>query len=78
MNIKVNFKKKAFSKSNANLILFADEKFNIIGLKKHISNSEYSYILDILKKKDSKKKIITFDISSKKKNNFGFTQKKSY
>ena len=67
MNIKVNFKKQVFSKYNANLILFADEKFNITGLKKHISNSEYSYISDILKKKDTKKKIVTFDISSKKK-----------
>ena len=76
MNIKVNFKKQVSSKSNANLILFADEKFNITGLKKHISNSEYSYISDILKKKDTKKKIVTFDISSKKKNNFNFTQKK--
>ena len=67
MNIKVNFKKQVFGKFNANLILFADEKFNITGLKKHISNSEYSYISDILKKKDTKKKIVTFDISSKKK-----------
>ena len=67
MNIKVNFKKQVSSKSNANLILFADEKFNITGLKKHISNSEHSYISDILKKKDIKKKIVTFDISSKKK-----------
>ena len=48
------------NKSNANLILFADEKFNITGLKKHISNSEYSYISDILKKKDTKKKIVDF------------------
>ena len=67
MNIKINFKKQVFSKYNANLILFVDEKFNINGLKKQISNSEYSYISDILKKKDTKKKIITFDISSKKK-----------
>ena len=43
MNIKVNFKNQGLTKSNANLILFADEKFNITGLKKHISNSEYSY-----------------------------------
>jgi leucyl aminopeptidase len=78
MNIKVNFKKQVLSKSNTNLILFADEKFNISGLKKHISSTEYSYISDILKKKDTKKKIVTFDISSKKKNNFSFTQKKSY
>ncbi len=67
MNIKVNFKKLAFSKFNANLILFADEKFNITSLKKQVANSEYSYISDLLKKKDTKKKIVTFDISSKKK-----------
>ena len=56
MNIKVNFKKQAFNKSNANLILFADQKFNITGIKKHISNSEYSYISDLLNNKDDKKK----------------------
>ena len=67
MNIKVNFKKKTLNNSNANLILFADEKFKITGLKKHISNSEYSYISDLLNKRDVKKKIITFNISSKKK-----------
>ena len=67
MNIKVNFKKQAFNKSNANLIIFADEKFNITSIKKHISNSEYSYISDLLNNKDDKKKIVTFDISSKKK-----------
>jgi len=67
MNIKVNFKKQALSKSIANLILFADEKFNISGLKKHLSKTEYSYISDLINKKDTKKKIVTFDISSKKK-----------
>ena len=67
MNIKVNFKKKTLNNSNANLILFADEKFKITGLKKYISNSEYSYISDLLNKRDVKKKIITFNISSKKK-----------
>ena len=69
MNVIINFKKQVPSESNANLILFADEKFNITGLKKHIPHSEYSYISDLLNKKDSKKKIVTFDISSKKKNN---------
>ena len=67
MNIKVIFKKQGFNKSNANLILFADQKFNITGIKKHISNSEYSYISDLLNKRDDKKKILTFDVSSKKK-----------
>ena len=67
MNIKVIFGKQASTRPNANLILFADEKFNITGLKKHISNFEYSYLSDLINKKDSKKKILTFDISSKKK-----------
>ena len=67
MNIKINFKRQVFSKTDANLILFVDEKFNINGLKKHISDSEYSYISDLLKTKDIKKKILTFDINSKKK-----------
>ncbi len=67
MNIKINFKNRVFNKSSGNLILFVDEKFNISSLKKHISSSEYTYIFDLLKNKDLKKKIITFEISSKKK-----------
>ncbi len=67
MNINVNFKKKAFTASKVNTILFVDEKFNIKGLKKYTSNSEYSYVSDLLKTKDIKKKIAIFDINSKKK-----------
>ena len=67
MNIKINFKKQVFNKSSENLILFVDENFNISSLKKNISNSDYSYISDLLKSRDSKKKIITFDINSKRK-----------
>ena len=67
MNIKINFKNRVFDKSSGNLILFVDEKFNISSLKKHISSSEYTYIFDLLKTKDLKKKIITFEINSKKK-----------
>ena len=37
MNIKINFKKQVFNKSNENLILFIDENFNISSLKKSIS-----------------------------------------
>ena len=58
MNIKINFKRQIFSKTDANLILFVDEKFNINGLKKHISDSEYSYISDLLKTKDINKKFL--------------------
>ena len=67
MNIKINFKKQVFNKSSENLILFVDENFNISSLKKNILNSDYSYISDLLKTRDSKKKIITFDINSKRK-----------
>ncbi len=67
MNIKINFKKQVFNKSNENLILFVDENFKISNLKKNISNSDYSYIDDLIKTKDFKKKIVTFEISSKRK-----------
>ena len=67
MNIKINFKNRAFNKPYGNLVLFVDEKFNISGLKRLISNSEYSYILDLLKSEDLKKEILFFDISSKRK-----------
>ena len=67
MNIKINFKNQVFNKLKGNLILFVDEEFNISSLKKYISSTEYSYIFDLLKTKDLKKKIITFDINSMKK-----------
>ena len=70
MKIEINFKNQKSDKSIGNLILFADEKLNITGLRKVLSNSEYSYINDLIKSEDQKKKILTFDISSKKKNNF--------
>ncbi len=67
MNIKINFKNQAFSKARENSILFVDEKYNISSLRKLISGTEYSYILDLLKTEDIKKKIITFNINSKRK-----------
>ena len=67
MKIEINFKNQKSDKSIGNLILFADEKLNITGLRKVLSNSEYSYINDLIKSEDQKKKILTFDISSKKK-----------
>ena len=67
MTVQINYKNKFSKKEISNLVLFVDEKFNISTLKKHILNSEYSYILDLLKAKNKKEKIITFDINSKKK-----------
>ena len=67
MTIAINYKNSPNKKGSSNLVLFVDEKFNISSLKKHIENSEYKHILDIIKSKDLKKKILTFDFSSKKK-----------
>ena len=67
MSITINYKKSTSGKSPSNHILFIDEKFNISTLKKHILGSEFSLISDLIKSKNTKKKIITFDINSKKK-----------
>ena len=67
MKIEINFKNRVSDKSERNFILFVDEKLNITGLKKILSNTEYSYISDLIRSEDQKKKILTFDINSKKK-----------
>jgi leucyl aminopeptidase len=66
MTIQINYKSNNLEKTLSNLVLFVDEKFNINGLKKHVSNSEFSYISDILKNSDLKKDLLVFDINSKK------------
>jgi len=67
MSIKINYKTGTNKKNSHNLVLFVDEKFTISKLKKYISNSEYSFIQDLLKTTNLKKKIVIFDVSSKKK-----------
>jgi leucyl aminopeptidase len=67
MAIKINYSKKTTSKSSGNLVLFVNEKFNINGLKKYLSNSELSYINDLLKTSDLKKNLLVFEVNSKKK-----------
>jgi leucyl aminopeptidase len=49
MTVQINYKTNSSNKASSNLVLFVDKKFNISGLKKHISNSEFSYISDLLK-----------------------------
>ena len=60
MTIKINYKSTSFKKNSNNLVLFVDENFNIGGLKKHVSNTEISYISDLLKTSDLKKKLTCF------------------
>ena len=67
MTVQINYKSNIARKAATNLILFVDEKFNISGLKKHISNFEYSYISDLLNNSDLRKELLVFEINSKKK-----------
>ena len=67
MSILINYTNKLSKKNISNLVLFVDDKFNISSIKKHISLSDYSFVSDLIKVKDPKKKIVTFDINSKKK-----------
>ena len=66
MTIQINYKSSSSIKTLSNLVLFVDEKFNIEGFKKYISNNELSYISDLLKNSDLKKDLLYFNINSKK------------
>ena len=68
MSIKISFKKIIPKENSINTVLFTDEKFNLNPLRKYISNSEFSYISDLLKTIDKDKKLLVFELSSKKKN----------
>ena len=67
MSIQINYKNNNPKKTTTNQVLFTDEKFNINGLKNHFSKLEFTYINDLLKNVDLKKKLLVFEVSSKKK-----------
>ena len=67
MSVKINYKSISSKQNSSNLVLFVDEKYNISDIKKYISSSEFSFLLDLLKNKDLKREILKFDLSSKKK-----------
>ena len=66
MTIQINYKKNNKKNTFTNLVLFVDEKFNILDLKPHISKTDYNFIFDILKVSDKKKNFLNFNIFSKK------------
>ena len=66
MTVHITYKNKQLKEKANNLVLFVDEKFNINGLKKHITSQDYSLISDLIKSQNTKKKIVSFNISSKK------------
>jgi leucyl aminopeptidase len=66
MTVLINHISNGLKKVSSNLVLFVDEKFNISGLKKYISNSEFLYISELLQNSDLKKDLLVFEINSKK------------
>ena len=60
MSIKINYKNSSPGKPSTNLILFVEENFDISGLKKYLSDTEFSYIADLLKNSDLKKDLLFF------------------
>ena len=63
MTIQINYKNNNSQKPFANLVLFTDENFNIRDRKKYISNSEFSYIADLLKNSDLTKDLLFFEVN---------------
>ena len=66
MSIQINYKNNSLKDPTKNLVLFVDQNFNISVLKKYFSNTEFSYISDLLKTSDLKKNLLFFEINSKK------------
>ena len=66
MTIKLNYLNKTSNKLSSNLVLFCDEKFSTSELKKYLSNTEVSYINDLLKTNDLKKNLFVFEMNSTK------------
>ena len=67
MSVKINYSGKTGKNLSNNSLLFVDEKFSTKNLQKFITKNELSYINDLLKTSDTKKNLIIFEISSKKK-----------
>ena len=67
MSVQVKYNKFLPPKNSVNKVLFVDEKYNVVKLKKYISLKEYNFISELTKLNKVKKKISSFDISSKVK-----------
>ena len=67
MSINIKYLNNVGSNTTSNLVLFSNEKYNLNNLKKYFSNSEFSYVSDLLKTSDLKKNLLVFELNSKKK-----------
>ena len=66
MNVKINYKNRDSKKITGNPVLFVGENFDIGTLRKYITETEFSYVFDLLKTSDLKKNILSFKVNSKK------------
>ena len=55
MSVKIS---KVSKSKIGNLIFFVDEKYSLLGLKKHFNKSENVFISDVLKSQNLSKKIL--------------------
>ena len=67
MPVKISYKNNPSKINLGNLIFFVDENFSLSGLKKHLTNLENKFIINLLKSQNLSKKIISFDLSAKKR-----------
>ncbi|WP_440692786.1 leucyl aminopeptidase [Candidatus Pelagibacter sp. HIMB1695] len=67
MSVKIKYNKTLTPKNSINKVLFVDDKYNFIKLKKYISSKEYNVISELIKSYKTKKNFLSFDISSKVK-----------
>ena len=64
MSIQIIYSKKILNKTKSNLVLFSDDKFNVKSLSNYLSKSELTYIHDLLKTSNLKKKIFLVSIKN--------------
>ena len=67
MPININYPKGTYKNSNKNLVLFTNGKLKSQNLKNFLTNTEFSYVSDLLKTHDPKKNLLIFEVSSKKR-----------
>ena len=60
MSVNIVYENIKAKKPISNFIFFIDDKYNLSNIKKNISNKEFSYVNDLIKNIDNKKKNILF------------------
>ena len=67
MTISVAYNRNISKRTSGNLVFFVSDKYEIKNLKKYLSNSEFTFVNDLIKIRDQSKKILSFEINSTKK-----------